>query len=110
MRSEGNSILLLLNHKPAHLVVRFQWWTFLWLFEGPLGELILSTNWLVKASTNSAMERVVWGVVHHTSSCQSAARRPHFHFFYYMVSQVPSTLFCEIANKISLYERGLQTL
>lgn len=80
MRSEGNSILLLLNHKPAHLVVRCQWWIFLRLFEGPPGELILSTNWLVKASTNSAMGRVVCGVVHHTSSCQSAAHCPHFHF------------------------------
>lgn len=30
--------------------------------------------------------------------------------FYYKVSQVPSTLFCEITSKISLYETGLQKL
>lgn len=115
MRSEGDSILLLLNHKPAHLVVvRFQGWAFLWLFEGIPGELILSTNWLAKASTNVVMERVVWGwyiTPPHANLLLSAHTFISVGFsFYYKVSEVPSTLFCESANKISVYETGPQML
>lgn len=111
---EGNSILLLLNHKPAYLVIRLEWWAVLWLFEGFPRELILSTNSLVKAPTNTAMARVRWGL--YITPPRGKLLLDIYTFisvgfsFYEKVPQVPTTMFCEITNKIILYDTGPQTL